>query len=61
MITYTQEPVVGVRFELTREVQGFSFSSRLFGLAGCGTTMLTPYNFDGAHAWHNRRILPPDS
>ena len=31
------------------------------GLAGCGKTMLTRYNFDGPHVWENRRILPQDS
>jgi hypothetical protein len=47
-----------VRFDLTREVRDFSFSSWLFGLGGCGKTILARENFDGPHVWHNRRTLP---
>ena len=37
MITYKQESVVEVCFELTGEVRGFPFSSWPFELAGCGS------------------------
>ena len=53
MITYVQERVVEVRFELTQEVRDLSFSSWLFGLGGRGETVLVGWNVNGQHVWHN--------
>jgi hypothetical protein len=53
MITYVQERVVEVRFELREAVRDFSFSSCLFGLGDRGKTMLVGSNINGQHVWHN--------
>ena len=47
-----QESVVAVGFELTGEVQDFSFSSGLSGLGGRGKTKLVRENSIGEHLCH---------